>query len=276
MSQTKHLIYEYQNNDELDLDRIMNDFEPYIRTIINNMVMDNLSYEDKEEILSDAFFILWKNQNKVSSSIEAYIAGITRILVKEKLRKRKITYDIAEYENIASDLEISKEDIYESEVIGQYINKLKKVEIQIISLYYYHLKNTKEIAKELNVSDVQIKSEEELKQIEEITTEDKINPEEDVIRIAAEEEKNRMESFYNILSDYYGNDLINKVKKEMSEDITGDFPESGKTLLNCVIQMYEDETVTKEDKVLLKDVAQTIVKLNKVNDDELERKINDL
>lgn len=117
MSQTKHLICEYQNNDELDLDRIMNDFEPYIRTIINNMVMDNLSYEDKEEILSDAFFILWKNQNNVSSSIEAYIAGITRILVKEKLRKRKITYDIAEYENIASDLEISKEDIYESEII---------------------------------------------------------------------------------------------------------------------------------------------------------------
>lgn len=158
MSQTKHLIYEYQNNDGLDLERIMNDFEPYIRTIINNMVMDNLSYEDKEEILSDAFFILWKNQNNVSSSIEAYIAGITRILVKEKLRKRKITYDIAEYENIASDLEISKEDIYESEVIGQYINKLKKVEIQIISLYYYHSKNTKEIAKELNISEINVRT----------------------------------------------------------------------------------------------------------------------
>ena len=158
MSQTKHLIYEYQNNDELDLDKIMNDFEPYIRTIINNMVMDNLSYEDKEEILSDTFFILWKNQNNVSSSIEAYIAGITRILVKEKLRKRKITYDIAEYENIASDLEISKEDIYESEIIGQYINKLKKVEIQIISLYYYHSKNTKEIAKELNISEINVRT----------------------------------------------------------------------------------------------------------------------
>lgn len=158
MSQTKHLIYEYQNNDGLDLERIMNDFEPYIRTIINNMVMDNLSYEDKEEILSDAFFILWKNQNNVSSSIEAYIAGITRILVKEKLRKRKITYDIAEYENIVSDFEISKEDIYESEVIGQYINKLKKVEIQIISLFYYHSKSTKEIAKELNISEINVRT----------------------------------------------------------------------------------------------------------------------
>lgn len=122
----------------------------------------------------------------------------------------------------------------------------------------------------------QIMSEDELKEIEKITTEDEINPEDDVIRKAAEEEKNKMEKFYDILSDYYGADLINKIKKEMSTDITGEFPKSGKTLLNCVIQMYEDENVIKEDKLLLKDVAQTIVKLNKINDDELERKINDL
>lgn len=129
---------------------------------------------------------------------------------------------------------------------------------------------------ELNVSDIQIKSEEELKQIEEITTEDKINPEDDVIRIAAEEEKNRMESFYNTLSDYYGDDLINKIKREMSEDTSAGFPEAGKVLLNCVIEMCEDSSVTVENKMILKDVAQSIVKLNNVNDEELENKINDL
>ena len=129
---------------------------------------------------------------------------------------------------------------------------------------------------ELNVSDIQIKSEEELKQIEEITTEDKINPEDDVIRIAAEEEKNRMESFYNTLSDYYGDDLINKIKREMSEDTSVGFPEAGKVLLNCVIEMCEDSSVTVENKMILKDVAQSIVELNNVNDEELENKINDL
>ena len=123
---------------------------------------------------------------------------------------------------------------------------------------------------ELNVSDIQIKSEEELKQIEEITTED------DVIRIAAEEEKNRMESFYNTLSDYYGDDLINKIKREMSEDTSAGFPEAGKVLLNCVIEMCEDSSVTVENKMILKDVAQSIVELNNVNDEELENKINDL
>ena len=48
----------YINEGEVDLDKIINDFSPYIRKIINNMVGENLSYEDKEEILADTFFVL--------------------------------------------------------------------------------------------------------------------------------------------------------------------------------------------------------------------------
>ena len=62
----------------------------------------------------------------------------------------------------------------------------------------------------------------------------------------------------------------------MSEDTSAGFPEAGKVLLNCVIEMCEDSSVTVENKMILKDVAQSIVKLNNVNDEELENKINDL
>lgn len=158
MNQEKHLIYDYIKNNELELDRIMNDFEPYVRTIINNMANDNLNYEDKEEILSDTFFILWKKQSKIKTSLEAYVAGITRILVKEKLRKRKITYDISEYENVASNLEIMQEDIFENELITDCINGLKKEDIQIITMFYYYSKSTKEIAKELNITEINVRT----------------------------------------------------------------------------------------------------------------------
>lgn len=158
MNKAKHLIYEYQKNDELDLDRIMSDFEPYVRTIINNMAMNNLNYEDKEEILSDAFFILWKNQYRIDSYIESYIAGITRILVKEKFRKRKVVYDIDNYKNIASDFEILKEDVYENEIIGQYLKGLKKIDVQIITMFYYYSKTTKEISKELKISEINVRT----------------------------------------------------------------------------------------------------------------------
>ena len=73
--------------------------------------MENLSYEDKEEILSDVFFIIWKNKEKITTTVEAYAAGITRILVKEKLRKKKITCNIDELENVASTIDDLNENI---------------------------------------------------------------------------------------------------------------------------------------------------------------------
>ena len=158
MNQSKHLIYEYIKDDELELDKLMDEFEAYVRTIIKNMSNDNLSYEDKEEILSDTFFILWKNKEKINTSVEAYIAGITRILVKEKLRKRKITYDISEYENIISDFGKVEEDILENEIISKSINGLKKKDIEILMMFYYHSKTTKEIAEELNLSEINVRS----------------------------------------------------------------------------------------------------------------------
>ena len=85
-------LKDYIQNNELDLDRIVDNFSPYVRTIINNMVSDNLSYEDKEEILSDTFFILWKNRNNNILSLNSYIAGITKNLVKEKLKKKNTNH----------------------------------------------------------------------------------------------------------------------------------------------------------------------------------------
>ena len=52
-------------NNELDLEKIINEYTTYTYTIINNMAEDNLNSKDKEEIVSEVFFILWKNKNNV-------------------------------------------------------------------------------------------------------------------------------------------------------------------------------------------------------------------
>ena len=57
-------IEEYVVNDKLDLDKIVDDYTPYVRKIINNIVNINLNQEDKEEIILDTFFILWKKYNE--------------------------------------------------------------------------------------------------------------------------------------------------------------------------------------------------------------------
>lgn len=152
---TSKQIKDYIHNKELDLDRIIDDFSPYIRTIIANMVKNNLSYEDKEEIVSDVFFVLWKNKEENIISLNAYIAGITRNLVREKLKKIKITYNISDYENILEDSNI---DIYsdERENINICLKKLKSIDQKIFNMFYYCSNSIKEIANELKISEFNV------------------------------------------------------------------------------------------------------------------------
>lgn len=159
MQNTKQ-IDDYIYDEKLDLEKIVKEYTPYIRTIVDNAVCENLSYEDKEEIITDTFFILWKNQNKVFSSISAYIAGIARNLIKEKLNKKKITYDISEFENV---IEISSVNLFESEreeigKIEKSFSNLNKLDYEILIMFYYSSKSIKDIAKELKLSEVNVKT----------------------------------------------------------------------------------------------------------------------
>lgn len=158
--QNSKMIEEYMNANKLDLEMIVKDYSPYIKTIIDNSIREILDYEDKEEIITDTFFIIWKNQNKIFVSLSSYIAGIVRNLIKEKLRKKKITYDISEYENI---IEISNVNLFESEreeieKIEKHLAGLSKLDFEIITMFYYSSKSIKDIAKELKLTEINVKT----------------------------------------------------------------------------------------------------------------------
>lgn len=154
-------LEDYYKNNEIDLDEIIEDFTPYITTIINNGTDNALSFEDKEEIFSDTFFILWKNRNRlnINVSLNSYLAGITRNLIKEKYRKFKIVYDISDFENDT----LNSVNMYENDReliidVEQKIKGLKAIDIEIVNLFYYSSKSIKDIAKILNISELNIKT----------------------------------------------------------------------------------------------------------------------
>ena len=120
----------------------------------------DLSYEDKEEILLDTFFILWKNKHNILYSLNSYIIGITKNLIREKIRKKQITYDIADYENILpdSDYNINMEERAEIVVIEKLFKQLKEIDFNIVNMFYYSSKSIKEISKELNISEFNVKT----------------------------------------------------------------------------------------------------------------------
>ncbi len=158
----KKELENYIINKNIDLDKIVDDYTPYIKTIIQNMVNDNLSEEDKEEIIIDTFFILWKKYKAkyCINSLSSYIAGITRNLIKEKLKSLKYTIDIEKCDNLTEDsnIDILLQEREETNELYKKINHLKEIDIKIVNMFYYYSKSIKDIAKELQISEVNVKT----------------------------------------------------------------------------------------------------------------------
>ncbi len=161
MNEYKAIKYYIENN-KLDLEKIINDYSSYVATIINNMARNNLNNEDKEEIVSEVFFILWKNKNNlnINKYLSSYIAGITRNVVREYLRKIKINFDISDYENSLysyDKIDFLDNNVEEISKIEMKLKNMKEIDKIIFIDFYYFSKSIKDIAKEQNISEFSIK-----------------------------------------------------------------------------------------------------------------------
>ena len=147
----------------MNIEEIINKYTNYLYTTITNITYGNLSNEDIEEVISDTFFIFWKNKEKFDANkkINLYLAGIAKNLIKEKFRKIHINNNIEDYENIlidTYDINNSYEQIERNRIIEETLDSMKKEDKDMFVLYYYFSKSIKEISKQLDCSEFKIKS----------------------------------------------------------------------------------------------------------------------
>lgn len=83
-----NLIKNYIQGNELNMEEVMMKYTPYIYTIIKNKD-STLSSEDIEEIISDVFLAVWKNQSKLDRNKEmsTYLVGVTKNLSDAEVLK---------------------------------------------------------------------------------------------------------------------------------------------------------------------------------------------
>lgn len=158
-----NLIKDYKENEELNIEQIVKDYSGYIYKIIDNSSKIFFSSEDIEEIISDVFFILWKNKEKLDTEkqLSSYIAGITRNLIKQKNKKFKTFVDIEDYiEKVDCNIDLEKDYEYQERIdlLSNYLNKMKQDDKDIFKLFYYSGKSIKEIAIIMNLSEFSVKS----------------------------------------------------------------------------------------------------------------------
>ena len=161
LKECKEIKY-YIKNNELDLEKIINEYTSYTSTIINNMAKDNLNNEDKEEVISEVFFILWKNKEKldINRYLSSYIAGITRNVVREYSRKIKMNFNISDYENSLysyDKINILDNNIEKINKIENKLKNMKEIDKKVFLDFYYSSKSIKDIAKEQKISEFSVK-----------------------------------------------------------------------------------------------------------------------
>lgn len=157
-------IADFENNNVLNIELIIQTYNPYIYTILKNCLSNQ---EDIEEVLSDVFMVLWKNYSQIDNNIKIkpYLVGITRNLIKKKYRNLNIEYvkseNIEDYENIISnyiDIENLIETNEKSKIILNTLDNMKEEEKQIFIMFYYKSQKIKEISKQMDISQGKVKT----------------------------------------------------------------------------------------------------------------------
>lgn len=156
------LIKQYIEKDSLNIEKVMEDYTNYLYIIVKNKNF-KLTEEDIEEIVSDVFLAVWKNQKKLDmqKGMSSYLAAIANHLYNKKLRNSKNVMDIESYENQLQDtknIEQQIEDKQKNHMILQEIDTMKQEDQDIFLYYYYYAKSIKEIAKQLNITEGKVKS----------------------------------------------------------------------------------------------------------------------
>jgi len=156
-------IKEYIHNEEFDMECMIRDFSNYILKIITNSNY-HFCMEDKEEITSDVFLVVWSNRNKLDRNkpLAPYIAGVTKNVIGKKARHHKNgMQNIEGYESVLTDdclIDFEYENLERNSIMTKELEKMKVEDQRIFTYYYYHAKGMKEIATMLNITEMKVKS----------------------------------------------------------------------------------------------------------------------
>lgn len=145
-----------KNNINFKIETIIDEYSNYVFKIVNDIVGTSLPYQDKEEIVADVFYLLWKNQDSIDKDLKSYLAVIARNSTYSKLRNKKITFELKD-ELIHDNLVLDTNNVIDEIVIRQKIKELSELEKTIFTLYYVDGYKIKEIARKLKLSSSGIK-----------------------------------------------------------------------------------------------------------------------
>lgn len=138
------------SNINFNIEIIIDEYSNYVFKIVDNIIGTSLPYQDKEEVVSDVFYLLWKNQDNINNNLKGYLGVIAKNCSYSKLRKSN---ENLEYQDnlLNNNVSIKGFDSDYMFTIKQKLSKLSLEEQQIFKLYYVEGYKIKEISNKLDM-----------------------------------------------------------------------------------------------------------------------------
>lgn len=160
----KILLMRLKHKSEKALTEAIGRYTAYVTTIIREILNDNATDEDIEELVADTFIALWTTAERIDyksySSLKAYIGMIARNKAKDFLKMQK-NINLELYDDfliIDEGIETKMLQKEQQQYIRDLLNNLKPDDQKIFLLYYYQYKKIDEIASIMQMNPQTVKT----------------------------------------------------------------------------------------------------------------------
>ncbi|MCD9026429.1 sigma-70 family RNA polymerase sigma factor [Cohnella silvisoli] len=155
------LIQQLKQGHHSALERIIDIYAAYVSTVVRNVIGTYMKVEDIEEVVSDAFVLLWHNAAKIheNGTLKSYLAAIAR---NQALKKLRSYYpQICSLDDDILILDDSSDPIEQSELKNMLewaLSSMKEVDREIFIRHYFFMETTIVIAGRLEMNESTVRT----------------------------------------------------------------------------------------------------------------------
>lgn len=158
--QERKLIQALKQKSPDALSQLIQQYSPYVGTIVRNIIGKQLSEEDVEEVTADVFVAVWNHTDQLRpGKLSPFLAAIARNLSRNRIRSYHETVDFDELISICADDNVESEIDQKmlGEILRDVLNMLSSQDKEILVRYYYCYESVSQIAKEKHMTESAVK-----------------------------------------------------------------------------------------------------------------------
>lgn len=155
------VLQDLQKGSQQALEWMIDTYNPYVSTIVYNIIGQQMTQSDVEETVSDVFLALWNNSHKIKPGMtRAYLGSIARNQAKKKLRKQGLSLELEEniltIETANPEQELVQRE--QRKLVNQSILAMGHPDREIFLRHYYYGQTIPVICRQMHLTPSAVKS----------------------------------------------------------------------------------------------------------------------